>query len=311
MSQVRYVSNTDINRVKWDTCIKAAINSRIYAMSWYLDIVSDQWDAVIYGDYQMVFPVVYKQKYFIKKLYYPLFCQQLGFFTNENHLFDDRLIISEIINCIKSKFFFGMQFSITSEFSENIVNIYKWNYNVDKRINVELSLNKSYNFLSKSYSVNLKRKLKKQLSHNLSIADNLDVPFFVAEFRKYVGPLTGLKNRDYSIMTKLINAILKHGFGQLLSVYNNDGIIISTAFIVSFQSREILLFNYSHPEFKKYDGMTFLIDWYIKKNASFNKIMDFEGSNLDGIRRFYLSFGGLEIYYYLFTRSLFNRNFIF
>ena len=308
MEEIRYVCNHDINRVKWDYCIEKSTNTRVYAMAWYLDIVSEQWDCIIYGDYKLVFPVIFKSRYFLKKTYSPLFCQQLGFFTDDVDLINNHILIKDMINCLKSRFPYSIQFSVTSEISSNILNALNWQSSLQKRTNIELSLNKDYLVLYNAYSLNIKRKLKKNSAKNLSIQETLDVGSFLNSFKKHVGLNARLKDLNYNIVSKIINISIERGVGKLFVVLNKDAIVIASAFIISFQTRDILLFNYSDPKFKRLDAMTFLLDQYINKNASLNKILDFEGSNLEGVKRFYMSFGGLQTLYYLFSKSFFfNR----
>ena len=57
--------------------------------------------------------------------------------------------------------------------------------------------------------------------------------------------------------------------------------------------------------------MTFLIDWYIKKNSHSDRTLDFEGSNILGVRRFYMGFGAKEHPYYLLKKSLKLSNNLF
>ena len=40
--------------------------------------------------------------------------------------------------------------------------------------------------------------------------------------------------------------------------------------------------------------MTIIIDHYIKMNVQKKKILDFEGSNIPGLKRFYQGFGAVE-----------------
>jgi hypothetical protein len=49
-------------KTKYDTCMAQSLNSRIYAFSWYLDAVADHWDVLVYGDYEAVMPLPWRQK---------------------------------------------------------------------------------------------------------------------------------------------------------------------------------------------------------------------------------------------------------
>ncbi|MDP3354122.1 MAG: hypothetical protein Q8S44_10335, partial [Flavobacteriaceae bacterium] len=66
---IYYVKRQNLDIEKYDTCIDRALNSRIYAYSWYLDIVADHWDALILNDYEAVMPLPWRSKYFIKYIY--------------------------------------------------------------------------------------------------------------------------------------------------------------------------------------------------------------------------------------------------
>ena len=69
---IQYLKNKEIDFKKYDACIAAAINSRIYAYSWYLNIVADNWDALVLNDYEAVMPLPIfrlKKAFFFKKQY--------------------------------------------------------------------------------------------------------------------------------------------------------------------------------------------------------------------------------------------------
>ena len=53
----------------------------------------------------------------------------------------------------------------------------------------------------------------------------------------------------------------------------------------------------------QYHSMTLLIDYFIKSNCKEKKVLDFEGSNIEGVRNFYAGFGGLNNQYYAIKNS--------
>ncbi len=63
MLPIIYLKNDEIDVVKWDLCIAKAANALPYAYSWYLDIVAPSWDALIYGDYEVVMPLANKTRF--------------------------------------------------------------------------------------------------------------------------------------------------------------------------------------------------------------------------------------------------------
>ena len=78
---IRYLTRDELDIVKYDTCISNAENFRIYANSWFLDIVCDSWDALVEDDYQSVMPLPKRTKYGIHYIYLPPWTQQLGVFS--------------------------------------------------------------------------------------------------------------------------------------------------------------------------------------------------------------------------------------
>ena len=86
---------------------------------------------------------------------------------------------------------------------------------------------------------------------------------------------------------------LARKIGFLLGVYDGAQKLLSVAFFISYFNRDILLFNSSNKNIKN-SSMTFLIDQYIQSNIKQNKLLDFEGSNIPGVKRFYKGFGSIE-----------------
>ena len=78
---IQLVHHANIDFEQWDMCISSAVNSEIYAYSWFLDCVSPQWSALILNDYEAVMPLPIKSKYGIRYIVQPPFCQKLGIFS--------------------------------------------------------------------------------------------------------------------------------------------------------------------------------------------------------------------------------------
>ena len=60
---IHYVKREDLEVAKYNDCIENSIQSRIYAFSWYLDIVADNWDVLVLNDYEAVMPVPFRRKF--------------------------------------------------------------------------------------------------------------------------------------------------------------------------------------------------------------------------------------------------------
>jgi hypothetical protein len=81
---IKYLKHQEIVKPRWDEAIDRAFNGIIYAKSWYLDIVSPHWDALVSDDYSAVMPLTWRRKFGVYYLYQPFFTQQLGVFGDED-----------------------------------------------------------------------------------------------------------------------------------------------------------------------------------------------------------------------------------
>ena len=59
---IHYLKHHRIDKARWDRCISKAVNSRVYACSWYLDLVCPGWEALVEEDYTSVFPLTSRWK---------------------------------------------------------------------------------------------------------------------------------------------------------------------------------------------------------------------------------------------------------
>ena len=55
--QIRHLRHNKIDYVLWDKCITNAKNCLVYASTWYLDVVSPGWEALVTSDYKYIMPL--------------------------------------------------------------------------------------------------------------------------------------------------------------------------------------------------------------------------------------------------------------
>ena len=76
--EIKRLKHTEIDKVKWDACVEKAPNGLIYSLSWYLDVVSPGWKALVIGDYELIFPLPVKQKFGLTYLIQPNYIQKFS-----------------------------------------------------------------------------------------------------------------------------------------------------------------------------------------------------------------------------------------
>ena len=99
---IRYYRHSEIDKSRWDNCIKASPAGIAYAASWYLDLVSPGWEALIEDDYAAVFPLTSRRKYGFNYLFQPFFTQQGGLFKQDEFIHAEKTKL--FLESIPSKF---------------------------------------------------------------------------------------------------------------------------------------------------------------------------------------------------------------
>ena len=170
-----------------------------------------------------------------------------------------------------------------------------------KRRNCTLLLNKSYDSLRLNYSSNHKRNLKKAHKSNLTVECNVNISQIINLFRLDKGAhLDTLQNQDYENLQSIAIGLESDCYG----VYS-DGKLICGGLFLKFKDRITFLFSGNTVEGKDKGALFFLLDYLISINANKQMVFDFEGSENDGLRRFYLGFGAeLEIYRFIKVNNL-------
>lgn len=286
---IRYLKHSEIDKQKWDKCIRRSVNGIIYANSWYLDLFSENWDALVENEYERVFPLTWRKKFGIHYLYQPVFTQQLGVFSR-NILSTE--VVQSFLEAIPPKFKFA-EINLNSYNKLDSSSIEK-----QEMLNHELDLIKTYDQHYRSYSTNLKRNLKKAAGSGLTIMKTMKPEPIIEMFRMNRGRNIGsLKNEDYMKLQRLMYTCIYKDRGQIWGAFNKYNELVAGAFFLISNNKVIFLFSGTNKKARELRAMPLLIDTFIRQNSRTNLTFDFEGSNDENLARFYKSFGSKEIRY--------------
>jgi hypothetical protein len=283
---IKYRSQSNLDIKKYDNCIANSSNARIYAFSWYLNCVSDNWDVLVYNDYEAVMPLPIRKKYGINYIYLPPWVQQLGVFS-ENEI--ESVLICKFIKKIpKKNVLIDYYFNSQNRFSSNSVN---------NRINFILPLNKSFETIKKNYNKNRKRITGKDII-NYSIDKKGDKNDFLTLYKNQIKNY----NTQKDSITKLQYLIsVSNGFVNIWNVYKNDKIVAGLVWLKD-EKRVTYLVPVATIDAKKDNIPAFIVNELIKEHQCTDYILDFEGSMVEGIAQFYKSFGAIMEEYYWYKK---------
>jgi len=286
---IRHLLPNEIDHKKWDNCINESFNGNIYALSWYLNIIHPEWEALVEDDYKRIMPLPVSKKYGISYMLQPFFIQQLGIFS-KSKLNPEK--IEEFINAIPLKI----------KYIDINLNIHNWlasdNFNQINNINHLLDLVSAYKIIKKNYSSNAKRNLKKAENNNLQLMKNIKPNELIFLFKNNKGKeIDSFDESDYKKLERLIYMSIHKGMGILYGVYNSSNQLCASAFFTLHNHRLVFMFSGSNHLAKENGAMFFLIDSVIREHSPSMVTLDFEGSNDRNLSRFYKGFGSKEVFY--------------
>ena len=287
---ITFLKNKDIDRSKWDSCIENSCNGTFYAMSWCLDAIADNWDALIAGDYEIVFPVTYVKKFGMKILYTPICIQQLGVFSQQR-LSEETL--TAFLKAIPKKFLFG-KLKLNSE------NIFTKDcgFQLENRVNIEQNISASIEILRKSYKRNIVENLKKARKNDIYIQESANFHDTIEVYRSNKGEHYHTEKKYYELTYKLMEILAAK---QLLIVHearNAEGKCIAGEVAVLFKNKIMLRVLGCNSEGYRTGATSLVIDSILERFAGAKEICDFGGSNTKSVAYFYAGFGGRIAPYY-------------
>lgn len=280
-----------INKEKWDNCIRNSTHPLITAQSWYLDIASPEWVALMEDDYKIVMPLPLVKKGPFPLFLQPLFIQQLGIFStipltqNQADFFYNKAKKHLLILNLNSQ---------SSALPRSL--------HLKPALNYILPLSESYQNIWKKFTKNCKRNIKKTTGFNYH-SSQIITPHAFVEFSKKHAPFF-LQEKNWTTLEKIIQEADLHKYGFTYGVENNLKQLIAVAFFLKDENRITFIFGASSVEGIERKSMFFILNHIIESNCKTKLTLDFEGSSIKNIAHFYKGFGSIPEIYYIWGHPL-------
>jgi len=278
-SDIRYLERNEIDTIKWDHCIRNAPNGLIYARSFYLDAMAENWSALVAGDYQYVMPLTWNKKYGFIYLYQPAFTAQLGVFFNGR---EDSSILEKFIERTQMRF----------RFCEICLNFANKVSGTTDRANYILNLDKIYSEIRLGYKKRLLENLWEAESFRLNYLESTDYRKTIHLFKsQYGNRFPHVRETDYLHFEKLCNEMTRNKMIFIRQVTDPSGSLLNSSIFFRDDRRIYNIMSVSVPDGREKRAHFFLLDQLILEFARQNLILDLEGSELPGVAEFYRKFG--------------------
>jgi hypothetical protein len=171
-------------------------------------------------------------------------------------------------------------------------------FQVEERKFQQLPLHSDITAIRSNYSDNAKRNIRKGQKLGYSVTEEIDPGVIIRLFREAKGEeLTVFKEKDYANLRLLMDECLRRNCGESRGLIDNSGKVIAAAFFMRFGDRLTYLKSGSDAESRNSGAMHLLMDSLIEKYAGTSKVLDFGGSSVESVARFYKNFGGKDCVY--------------
>jgi hypothetical protein len=297
---LRHVRHHEIDRLQWDALISQSANGLIYALAWYLDIVSPGWEALLkeeQGRYVAVLPLPVQRKFGLRYLKQPLFGQQLGLFYVVPPTAADWAAVSRLLN---------KQVSYITRYAFNVANAELASPATlgmpgGLARTYHLSLRAPYPALWAGYRPERRRHLRKAQAHGLVVEPSTDINLLIRLFDENTAHrITGMlgEGYQYPLLRTLYGAASRAGLGTMWQARTPQGEVVSLMFLLRFKKNIIYLFNCSTAAGKAMGAVSVMLDEFFRQHAGQDLCFDFESPGVPSLERFYGSFGSVAAPYF-------------
>jgi hypothetical protein len=287
-----HLKHDEIDRERWDDCIRNTPGAKPYGYSWYLDIMAPEWEALAADDYHAVFPLPAFKKFGIRYLATPTFVQQLGVFSPDKTRQDT---ISDFLKYIPG-FYKLVDLRVGQQVSYE-------GFKVAERTNYELNLSNSYETLWNNFSPGCKKNIEKSTRYNPEIIGDITTYELISLFRSTKRRIKGVRDSDYLRLNTLMDFCIRNKKGRIVGVRSSDNKLIYGRFFLVSKELITMLFTAGTSESRKKNTGYYVVSEIIREYSGSNTTFDFEGSMIPSIASFMNSFGCVNVPYYRIYRN--------
>ena len=295
MTEIRYLPHNEIDKLKWDNCIKSSFNGLIWGFTWYLDIVCSQWDGMVEGDYQKVMPLPFVTKYNQLQIVVPPYVKQLGVFSIDkiNHT-----VVDSFIQKIPEKF---RSISLPlNDMNKTAID----NYKITQIKNYQLDLIQPYEKLVDNFSKETYSYVLKTLEHRLWVKRTISTEEFVTFYKTaHIRSSGTLTKANEVILNPLITNLTRYNLAEVHGAFTERGELCAVAFFLIYLNRLSLMSIAVNEKGASMNAEYLIINEFIRFNANKNVTLDFPQNAKDKWLDFNIGFGATQTLTLLLSRN--------
>jgi hypothetical protein len=282
MSTLQYIKHQDIDFKKWDNTVLHSQIPFIFAQSFYLNATCPNWDALVIGDYETIFPVTYKTKFGYRYLPQPPFTSQLGAYGKLTIEIEQQFYkyITEHFKLI------DIELNVTNQLKSEFIspkNTYTLNYSEGYKFNQ-----------------NTKRNIAKAIEHEFIVEQvpNKDIIGLSQHFlNPFLEKEVHLSKSTVSLLDDLLKSAIQNDSLYTFQVLDKNREIKALGHFMCNGKHALYLKGTNFDKADNSGSMHLLMKHAIEFFADKATFFDFGGGSKQGLANFYMGFGGQAMTY--------------
>lgn len=280
---INYLTYEQIDLKKWDQCIKRAVNGSIFGYSWFLNIVSPGWGALVDENYENVMPITYQTWLGIKLMLQPCFAPNLGVYCSN-------VLDKETVTAFIEK--------IPEDFRYVNIRLNKHNRYTGAKpkildgVHYELDLIEDYYKIRSRYSKPVCLALSESAEKKITIVPGLNS---ISLTRLIVSsshfPNRWLFHKRYKHLSSLVSTAVRYRIGKVYGAYTPNNQLCAAAFFIWSHQRATLLALAVTKKGRSVHALEAIIDEFIRTHAEESMTLRFDYATRSKFESIYKGFG--------------------
>ncbi len=275
----------------WNQWLNRFQPNNLYLQPWYLDLTTrGNWEILfmvgLNNELKALMPLTYRRWPFIKWLTQPPLTQQCGILAPDGV---EPEALHEAIRFFGKKLF-PVHYAFSHSQLEVVREFQKLEYSdkLFERPNYVLDLTRDYSLIYSGYSKSHQRNLKKAQDLNIIRDVPLKELLKVSEKSPYSIP-----HKEAKLFHKMLQLHRPHANFEVWIAVDSQRpeMPLAACFWAVFRKRAYYLYGTAGNEGRNLGASHKLVDAFIQQMAGKLEELDFEGSALSGVARFYMDFG--------------------
>ena len=272
-----------------------------YDQEAYADALGQNWGALVGKDFAL--PMAYRTKMGLGTAYIPFGMQQwgpIGTGANDSKRLHSAIaLIPGQFNKVDIRLHRPSDWQSKSEkWRLQGLRLERWS----EKPNYVLDIRGSYENIYKGFNKQTIRNLKASQKKSFTLFEHDTPDILLQAFAQYQAGRYKIPEGFSPAMRSAMYHLLHKGRGAVWSLYAEGNRFMAGVFIAFSGNRAILLFSAISDEGREQKAMTHLVNEVLMYVAGRWEIFDFEGSEAEGLARFYAGFGAQNAPYLRYQR---------